>query len=265
MTTNKHDQIAEDQAFIDSLYEQLEEDQTQGPSDALDKRILTAAHQAVSAKSPAALPHLHQPINKSSHKVAWFYPTSLAASVLLLLGLVSSQLDGPFVGQAAHEMAAVTFDEKESNLQAPLLASSTPIEPIEMSMMGAEPLTLQDEPALLAMAETLPESALYDLPMANKKMAKVMPVTRSQSKQPIQTTQLTPALFLVLTSLSKERPIFWSLINESKSSYVIKVFKTDNTTNTTEELHYELAKTEFVLDLTGEQTLKALPLITIKQ
>lgn len=119
MTTKKQDDqaMAEDQAFIQSLYDDLSLEKTDNindgemdhPSVALDRRILDAAHKAVADNSALqqndTIDTKNKPKNdnvktlpiptKTGKKIPWYFSVATAASVLLMVTVVNNQLSAP--------------------------------------------------------------------------------------------------------------------------------------------------------------------------
>jgi len=79
--TDRDNQLQEDEAFIDALYQQLPAEDEQQPSEFLDKRIITAAYQAVATK----------PTKINKRKITWFHSLATAASLTLVVSLVVQQ------------------------------------------------------------------------------------------------------------------------------------------------------------------------------
>lgn len=138
MTTNKQDDkaLAENQAFIQSLYDDLtdqNDDATEQPSKQLDQHILAAAHQAVAAKptrhidatsnrqTGGNVQELSQPVNKRK-KMAWYYPVSMAASVLLVVTIVNLQLSDSI--NPAYKAPLASRDKMTSSKQSESLVAS---------------------------------------------------------------------------------------------------------------------------------------------
>ena len=99
-------QLLEDEAFIDALYEQLDQDKRNqdSPSEILDKRIILAAHQAVnnehmiekpSANSSDTMGKISDNTRTSQQRAynfkLWSKTIATAASLILVVSLVIQQ------------------------------------------------------------------------------------------------------------------------------------------------------------------------------
>ncbi|WP_028865623.1 hypothetical protein [Psychromonas aquimarina] len=139
MATNKQDDkaLAEDQAFIQSLYDDLSEhngDYTaEQPSEQLDQSILAAAHKAVKARPTLHIEktssrqtsdkkqELNRPADKRK-KIAWYYPAATAASFLLVGLIVNHQLSVPINPEYRAPLVSmdhITKAEQSESLAAP--------------------------------------------------------------------------------------------------------------------------------------------------
>ncbi|WP_019615370.1 hypothetical protein [Psychromonas ossibalaenae] len=186
MATNKQDDkaLAEDQAFIQSLYDDLSDhngDYTaEQPSEQLDQSILAAAHKAVKAK-----PTLHsektadgqtddkkQALNRPAEKrkkMAWYYPAATAASFLLVGLIVNHQLNGPINPEYKAPLVSmehVTKAKQSESLAAPAemgvrTLSDETVRPLvakqafkeEMLVEEFDDVFVENEPSLTASVE----------------------------------------------------------------------------------------------------------------
>ena len=120
----EHDKsLADDEAFIESLYQQLPEEP---PSAALDQRILAAAHREVDAK-----PQLVQ------KRPAWLKPLASAATVLLVVSVTVHQIFDPGFSTSLFSPSDEMVDD--FNLSEERMSEADVVEP-----------TLLSEPAVKA-------------------------------------------------------------------------------------------------------------------
>ena len=274
--TNKaqNKQLAEDQAFIDSLYENLssDSDDAEQTSGQLDQRILAAAHKAVGSK-----PVLSKTLpNKKNKK--WFFPIATAASAILMITLVGHQIYSPVSDkfkmptavqlntpvlennssmQVSREMAQMdviilgdilakelhSSNEEELVSQGTILAKKS--RPSSLAEMQDKQQTQQRKvKRRTAKLSNLQEQAKFEM----LESAKIKSVINSINTP----TKLTEDAYLTLKHQSEQRPLYWTLVHENDVSYVIelKQIKGGNT-------FYRLAKSDFTLGTvsTTEQIL----------
>lgn len=224
--------LAEDEAFIQSLYTQLEDNQhVTAPSADLDQRILDVAHAAVDIK-PTSDIHDTMPTQriKKQKKMAWYYPVTMAASVLLVVSLVTRQFDPTEVGLPSTQM-----NQDNSLRVLPTLENS--------SNKVAKALVQDKNNAIIARKRIEKEHSVA---------LTTQPPLYALSTQSSVATQnknigLTAALLSVqqhkaLQIQSRQQPLYWLLKQESRHYYVIELF----TTTTTSTL-YRLSKSRFFI------------------
>jgi len=182
MATNKQDDkaLTDDQAFIQSLYDDLSDSQgenpTVQPSEQLDQRIIAAAHKAVATKAtttkaittkavatnPAQqideassretgdnIPGLNPPANNKRKKMAWYYPAAMAASVLLVVTMVNHQLSDPI--NPAYQAPLVSMDNMSRSEQSESLAAPV----AKKALRTASEQTLRSFAAQLALTDKM--------------------------------------------------------------------------------------------------------------
>ena len=215
MVTNKQDDkaLAEDQAFIQSLYDDLSDqngdDATEQPSEQLDQRILAAAHKAVAAKPTQHIDEissrqtsdnvqkLSHPANKPK-KMAWYYPAATAASVLLVVTIVNHQLSAPI--NPVYEAPLASMDHitkaKQSESLAPpaakmdLRTSSDKTARTLAAQQAFREETLVGESDVAFVESDLPLIASVEVPVSANKEAMKSSTIEQQSKAAIASEPL---------------------------------------------------------------------------
>ncbi|MFT6925313.1 MAG: hypothetical protein ACJAZP_000893 [Psychromonas sp.] len=286
MVTNKQDDkaLTEDEAFIQSLYDDLSdhktEHQTDQPSEALDQHIIKAAHKAVETNpAPSIDKALNRPAPKR-RKVAWYYPVAMAASVLLVVTMVNHQLSGPI-----YETPSVLMDNMESSEQSESLVASLAEKNLStasdqtLRSSGAQPaLTdkilikesdaafFERDQALIASAvspdkkaiiEEQSKTAIVTAPLTAKIQQSELVMTskaeggpsvkekllsKQQANSLLSPTALSHEEYKALQAQSQQKTLYWSMQQEDQRSYVIKLFKTEQTS-----VFYRLNKNSFQL------------------
>ncbi|PKG84217.1 hypothetical protein CXF85_08925 [Colwellia sp. 75C3] len=240
--------LQEDEAFINTLYQQFPPDEDQQPSEFLDKRIIKAAYQAVATESAKT--------NKK--KITWFHSLATAASLILVISLVFQQ-QNHILPSAETSTNVVSTSQKDKQMSTKMMADeavaafSAP-EPM-MEKQGvivqqsalAKSLTstviaLKNQPRKIENKDYRQATEIQRLNQQKLAVSKRSPSVKGPVAQKFTLAQYQ--LYTVKNAqLSVENKIMWSLINEQADSYYITIYLPDN--NTT---NYLLAKTQFKLN-----------------
>ncbi len=244
-------QLLEDQAFIDSLYQELA-DETDNPAEEqpsaqLDQRILAAAHKAVTTEQ----------ILKAQSKKSWFYPIATAASAILMITLVGHQIYSPvtenFEMPLALTESAPAVDnevaEMETSLDAAQFASDTLFvsdeEEINTAMAAAKMQPPAAKEAALQIAKQAKQSKAKRSSMKKEdKIEALKSIPEQQKLSPAtKPLPLTTKQYLALKAESQLHTLYWILMLETETSYIIELQNRDNP-----KTFYLLQKQQFMLD-----------------
>ena len=250
--TNKQDQqMVEDQAFIDSLYQEVAEDnasQTEQPSEQLDQRILAAAHKAVASQPmPATI--------KQQKKKSWFFPLATAASFLLMITVINHQFSSPIIGNEAQPVTSQLLSSDSFNEET-VSSMSDSIE-MDQALMEKEFTNIAQPMAEMKASRMAEASKMKSTSLAKKSMqrakqstpmAEEIEVEQVMSSQVEMASPNTPELltdskYLQLKNASQQQMITWKLLAEDKTSFIIKL----QLSNQTDTL-YRLNKNNFDLN-----------------
>jgi len=303
-------QLRDDEAFINSLYDEVEREQnhkqsTAQPSELLDRRIINAAHQVINVK-PAT--------NKKQSRLTWLNGLATAASLTLVISLVVQQ-QGQILPPA--DSAVSLINNKSSIDSGPAAAPINSKQSFDTEMLSTKafeisgpPIAEQTGARLAALSnetverkeksqftttkilttskyeKVLVEGGLQGYSLAKKQTTPAYSQTEmsepivadaqqsSSSRQKVTKGNLTapikqsspmmslvsaaaPIEFKAFTielfeqyktqnnSLVRSKKILWSLIEEQKNSYDIRLYQADNTV-----IYYRLDKTDFVINET---------------
>ncbi len=144
----KEQSLAEDEAFIDSLYDRLSDEAT--PAD-LDQRILAAAHREVSAKP--------QLVKK---RPVWLKPLASAATVLLVVTVSLHQIFDPGNSLDSSAGLGANFDDE-----------LMPVEEVSDSLLAEKELPKKAYRELSAVPTSVPAPALAPAPKPAPALAPV--------------------------------------------------------------------------------------------
>ena len=247
-------QLQEDEAFINTLYQQFPPDEDQQPSEFLDKRIIKAAYQAVTT----------EPSKTNKKKITWFHSLATAASLILVISLVFQQQNHilPSVDTSTNVVSnsqkdkQISDDEMMTDEAVVVLSAAEP-------MMEKQGMVIQQ--SALAKSSTPTSITSTVIAVKNKprkienkgyrsaakmQMINQQKVAVSKRSPPVKgpiVQKLTLAQYQFYTvknvELSVEKKIMWSLINEQADSYYITIYLADNNA-----ANYRLAKTQFKLN-----------------
>lgn len=260
MTTNKQqdETLVEDLVFIQSLYDDLKNSdiEAEQPSELLDKRILTAAQRELAASSEEKTDDNVEPIKQPTQKrkgFAWFYPASMAASVLLMVTLVNHQFNETEF-RTPLESNAVTESFSLAAPQAKSAVTSRSVKPLPR----VEALSESEEVLIANSEQQMADIAATRQRLAQQQLAKQAKSKRLSAK--IQQTAVINLSYEEYAALQKEfavHPLYWLLEEEDDNSYLIKLLQPKNRAQ-----HYRLNKKNFHLD--SNQPFKAKPFDQIK-
>lgn len=269
MTTNKQDKtLTEDQAFIQSLYDEVSDqdsdDLTEYPSKQLDHAILEAAHKAVSETPSDQQSNVQslQPKANKRKKIAWYFPLATAASVLLVITVMNYQLNGPT--NPVLETASTIDSTTQIKPNTPEMTSA---QTMESDMFIVD---VSDKQATKVQALTSSDKRLmsrsHEVEQPTK--SKMSSSPRAEEEQAVSATQflarnalkhevlskenmnslesptlLTYQHYQDLKSLSKDKKLYWRLRKKDKTSVVIELFQSEQAS-----IFYQLNKDIFQLD-----------------
>ena len=270
--------LANDEAFIDALYADIESIEINNteisnkaavdqPSKELDQRILNAAHKAVAhavEKEKAQVVELAnvksvKSVTNSKRKklFAWTVPLASAASLVLVVSLVVNQNDEQIM---TIDNDIILQDATQSAMQSPV--------PIAVQ----SELLLESKMAAKYKVVTLAQQKQLEQRKQRKKMQSKMESRAEQKRQQQSTSMLsfadieaTKTSILAATSVVKndsainEKPIlthqqfllfekqqkYWILVSENEHDYVINIF--DNKNDSAQFIQYKLLKESFHL------------------
>lgn len=282
MTTNKQADktLAEDQAFIQSLYDDLASsdyrDEAEQPSGQLEQRILAAAKQEVethldekmAAVTSDNIKPLKRSAKKSKHSV-WFYPATMAASVLLMVTVINQQLDthiqaefeAPLASPAASETFSAAAPQAKSAIapqaSADMLSEAAPMQLSALQMEREADIAAQSQ--MLAKNELAAKQRLAKQALSKK--AKVQQdssnLVKLRINPALSASELTYKEYAELQTQSAQKRLYWLLKQEDESSYLIELWLTD-----TSSRYYRLNKNSFQLNSTPPFEAKAFAEIT---
>jgi hypothetical protein len=275
-TSHDHQQtqLQEDEAFINTLYQQFPADEDQQPSEFLDKRIIKAAYQAVAA----------EPTKTNKKKITWFHSLATAASLTLVISLVVQQQshilpsvdtstnlvsngqkdkkisDNEIVtveavaafsaakpmmnNEITHDSYASTQYDKQMVIAQPMMAKKRMIKQQSAQAKSLAPtvITLKNQSRKIDNKGVRPAAEIQKINQQEFAVAKRSPPVKVGTVQKLTIAQYQ--LYTVQnTQLSEEEKIMWSLINAQADSYYITIYLPDNNT-----VSYRLAKTQFKLN-----------------
>lgn len=222
--------LAEDEAFIESLYDQLPDENT---SAELDQRILAAAHREVLAKP--------QRIKKRS---LWLKPMASAAAVLLVVSVSIYQL----LEMGNLQDMSTTFDDQSltSKVKGEMTGEAAGVSPAKQEIRSfqtvSEKSLVTPQPILRKKAEKI-QAALPSKPVLAYKEADSVEVldkneTQARSNRPSVIGYLTESAYQQFVGEQAK----WQYINEDKDRYVIAILIQK------EKLFYYLDKKLFFLE-----------------
>jgi len=267
MTDKQQDkQLVEDQAFIDSLYEELADEtgkaNEEPPSEQLDQRILAAAHKAVASK-----PTLQKNRN-------WFYPIATAASAILMITLVGHQIYSPVTENVEMPLALTdsvpstdndkhTFSTNEitamdtSLFEPPLASEASFVSEEERATTGKHAVKMQASAEKQITRQASQQAKQSKAKRSSMKQEAEMTAKKSvQEKQKVypatKPIPLTKQQYLALESESKEQSLDWILLLETETNYIIELQHFDN-----QKSYYLLQKQQFQLDNTSKSAPKS--------
>lgn len=246
MTNKQNKQLLEDQAFIDSVYKSLADDNAlytddELPSELLDKRILSAAHKAVETS-----PILEED-QLSNKRKSWFFPMATAASVLLMLTVVQQQINLTYFSDGTQTT--------EMTSSMPELAMSDSIETnnqeLEAQFMAGQ---IKEKQYAAAQAKKEVAASIQSKPsLARTKQSKSFNITTDDtSSDLLKINEKTPVIeltveqYLLLKKDAEVTPLYWRLIAIQENSYLIQ-FQSSELKNVT----YRLNKSRFKIDNTN--------------
>jgi len=248
-----------DEAFINELYDEVSQEDQSQPSELLDKRIISAAHQAINTSN--------RPKRKSHF--TWYSKLATAASVTLVISLVSLQQDNI----PSNELADIMLN-KGATLQESIKSELEKVPFSDEKTMTAE-LDFQEQANSPAISTQLASTIANDTKLVtNERVSRTMQYEnktmlskQKSAKRMIASSPINMALIekvkqeevsrknhkiIVLSikqfqqftlsnkSLSTENQWLWSLSSESNMEYIIDIFQ-----NNQLPLRYRLGKTTF--------------------
>ena len=272
MTNKQQDkQLHEDQAFIDSLYEELavetDKPKQEQPSEQLDLRILAAAHKAVASKPTLQ----NKPQNKKNRN--WFYPIATAASAILMITVVGHQIYSPVTENFEMPLSLTdsvvssdsnrqTFStneitEMDTSFFEPQLASEASfVSEEERATTGKHAVKMQapaEKQITLKASQQAKQSKAKRSSM--KQDAEITAKKRMQEKQKVypatKPIPLTKQQYLALKSESEQQSLYWTLLLETEANYIIELQHFDN-----QKSYYLLHKQKFQLNNTKKSAPK---------
>lgn len=281
---NELKQLQDDEAFINSLYQEIDQSDESSSSEMLDKRIISAAHKAVSDKAK----------QKKNKKFTWYHTLATAASLTLVVTLVFHQQSNvlPPIEQS-YELADESIKESSELLgkndtemmrAAPTATISADTVPQAKLMTYArknaagEKKERQVNTQLTQIKSAQPkgvvnqEVALYAAKPQNRsinsielKQENTLSLALSDSEQVTSVKLLTHQMLLNYKKLNSQlinnEKYYWSLRSEQNNDYNIMIFSKESGS-----LSYRLPKVDFTIDkeVTIDDKQIALDKITIK-
>lgn len=272
MTNKQSKQQDDEQAFIDSLYTELADEQ---PSEQLDQRILAAAHKAV-ASQPVG-----QTATTPKKRKSWFFPVATAASLLLMLTLFDSQMHSPSIQKALQpSLSAPSMDSINLTTEQAMHDSNEMV--VAQDSLEAE---FADQAHFITQAQQqqterrnsiaakrdseAAKDAMQPLQHSKKSKANSVP-TEALTSAPVaqsfatpkQAPLLTTAQYLLLKNNHKHASLSWRLIDDSENSYLLEL----HSEQSQQRGFYRLNKDSFNIDSSNssEQILD-FNAVTIKQ
>ncbi len=257
---NELKQLQDDEAFINALYQGVEQSDEPKTSEILDKRIIAAAHKAVS----------EQPKKKKGKKLTWVHTLATAASLTLVVTLVFNQQSNilPPIEQS--------FELADESLKEGIKQAS----PNDLEMMQAVPpskVTQDTAPKPKLMTYARKEASLSEkkkqqmstqlaqIKSERRDKAAILAVATQSRSDEAETSIKTKALALaepletsvhkklttekllnyiaLNTQLNTEKKYYWSLQSEQNDYFTILIFSSDS-----KPVYYHLPKADFVID-----------------
>ncbi len=261
MATNKvnEKELKQDQAFIQSLYDDLAEQNSEDgsqqltdvqPSELLDKRILAAAHKAINSAPAASKNGAVKTVNSKTPKQAeWFYPATMAASVLLVVTIISHQFYNPnvqvFDAPLASTHSMSKFDESQSD---EMLSESEM--PLLAAVQTAEPSLKRSSAESAAKMESFKaDKQIIKEKVSKQGAAKAKDSQTEKSREQLRSRALLTPIEMsfeqlkTLRAISYQNALYWILQQENADSYLIELFIVDQS-----PIYYRLNKNEFNID-----------------
>jgi len=275
-----------DEAFIHALYDEISEEHQQGqPSEILDQRILSAAHEAIDPRRAST----SKPIRKS--KFTWYSSLATAASLMLVVSLVLTQQGNILLNDQSELMpednvslpkeSTEKFDYSVLANQEVLTEKSNFRTKANYSAKSKDLPTYPKATLRAITKEKTAQQARYTRESKKKSVQQLMAAAPDnvqfiakkelelKTEQEIKVIILTTEQFQQYTKLNKglatEQQWFWSIQSVNNEEYIIDIFQKNQIA-----LRYSLNKTIFnIIDPTSNnskrssRTKQALSKITI--
>lgn len=255
---DKNKAMLDDEKFIDDLYAQLEKEtinddtSNECPSNALDNKILAAAHKSVSAKPKvvAIEREADKKVKKDNKPRAWYISAGLAASTVLAVSLVINQSDEVFISSQPDMEIMSLSDEVIVNepvaIEAEALVLPAKAKHQKASLAKKEQISLlrsrQAEKSMRAASPIKPQNPSNNIAGFAMADTTVMSVQQIAEENEGKKFDDTPWLTTAQYQLFLKQKYLWSSIQESDSAYLLDIYKNDE-----QIVQYRLSKATFTI------------------
>ncbi len=244
--SNKSDEnkiSAQDEAFVDSLYAELEAENEQ-PSELLDHRIISAAHKAVSTKYQQETKNnteIISTVNKIRIKPVWYVSLASAASFILVVSLVITQGDNLNVG-FENTMAV----PEESQVQKEFSRAAT----IEKKRLPLTKMKQQQKQKRVLKKSMRTEKAMPMLSFTDAiAVDEKAPEAKNEIDENVLNISIEDSLINEIVILTRdkyesfiEQNQYGYFVNEQPLAYIVNVYNKSD-----EVIQYQLSKAHFLL------------------